>query len=68
MRYSSEHFHHHLNFIENSITLSTESEGQLAFLDVQIIQNPDTSIDSTTLYKYLDFTSHHPLAHKIAVE
>ena len=52
MRYSSEHFHHHLNFIENSIqfTLSTESEGQLAFLDVQIIRDPDTSIDSTTLY------------------
>ena len=35
-------FHHHLNSMEPSIkfTLETESEGQLAFLDVLITQNP----------------------------
>ena len=54
-------------------TLETESEGQLIFLDVLITRNPGKSID-TIVYrkpshtnKYLDFFSHHPLAHKIAV-
>ena len=68
-------FHRHLDSIEDCIqfTLETESQGQLAFLDVMITHNPDRSID-TTVYrkpthtnKYLDFSSHHPLAHKIAV-
>ena len=72
---SIENFHHHLNSIEPSIqfTLEAESEGQLAFLDVLTSRNPDGSMD-TTVYrkpthtnKYLDFSSHHPLAHKIAV-
>ena len=54
-------------------TLEANFEGQLAFLDVLISRNLDGSID-TTVYrkpthtnKYLDFSSHHPLAHKIAV-
>ena len=68
-------FHCNLNCIEPSIqfTLETESEGQLAFLDVLISGNQDGSND-TTVYrkpthtnKYLDFSSHHPLAHKISV-
>ena len=72
---SVENFHRHLNSIEPSIqfTLEAETEGQLAFLDVLISRNPDGSMD-TTVYgkpthtnKYLDFYSHHPLAHKIAV-
>ena len=72
---SVENFHCHLNSIEPSIqfTVEAESEGQLAFLDVLISRNPDGSMD-TTVYrkpthtnKYLDFSSHHPLAHKIAV-
>ena len=67
-------FHRHLNSIKDCIrfTLETESQGQLAFLDVMITHNLDRSID-TTVYrkpthtnKYLDFSSHHPLAHKIA--
>ena len=70
-----KNFHCHLNSIEPSIqfTLEAESEGQLAFLDVLISHNLDGSID-TTVYrkpthtnKYVDFSSHHPLAHKIAV-
>ena len=70
-----EDFHCHLNSIESSIqfTIETESDGQLAFLNVLISRNSDRSI-GTTVYrkpthanKYLDFSSHHPLAHKIAV-
>ena len=40
---SVENFHHHLNSIEHSIpfTLEAESQGQLAFLDVLILHNPD---------------------------
>ena len=72
---SVDNFHRHLNSIEPSIqfTVEAESEGQLAFLDVLISRNLDGSMD-TTVYrkpthtnKYLDFSSHHPLAHKIAV-
>ena len=68
-------FHRHLNSTEDCIqfTLKTESQGQLAFLDVMITHNPDRSTDTTVCRKpthtnkYLDFSSHHPLAHKIAV-
>ena len=68
-------FHQHLNSIEPSIrfTVETEKEGKLPFLDTEISHHPDGSL-TTTLYrkkthtdKYLDFASHHPLAHKIAV-
>ncbi len=69
---SVENFHRHLNSIEPSIqfTLEAESEGQLAFLDVLISHNPDGSIN-TTVYrkpthtnKYLNFSSHHPVAQR----
>ena len=50
-----------------------ESEGKLPILDVLLQCDPDGSI-ATTVYRksthtdrYLDFASHHPLAHKIAV-
>ena len=68
-------FHHHLKSMEPRIqfTLETENNSQLAFLDVLITQNRDQSIDTTVhrklthTNKYLDFSSHHPLAHKITV-
>ena len=65
----------HLNGVEPSIqfTVEVESEGKLPFLDVLLQRDPDGSI-STTVYRkathmdrYLDFASHHPLAHKLAV-
>ena len=68
-------FHTHLNTIETTIqfTLETEAQAQLPFLDVLILRNPDKSIDTTVFRKpthtnkYLDFSSHHPIAHKTAV-
>ena len=70
-----EDFHRHLNSIEPSIqfTFETETECQLAFLGVMITRNPNQSINMTVYRKlthtnkYLKFSSHHPLAHKIAV-
>ena len=65
----------HLNNVEPSIqfTVEVESNGKLPFLDVLLEHEEDGSI-STTVYRkpthtdrYLGFTSHHPLAHKIAV-
>ena len=68
------HFHHHQSSIEPRFQFRLETEVQLALLDVQVTQNPDRSIDtsarstSTNTKKYFNFTSHHPLANKIAVE
>ena len=65
----------HLNSTEATIqfTLELESEGKLPFLDVLLQHHGDGSI-STSVFrkpthtdKYLDFTSHHPWAHKAAV-
>ena len=54
-------------------TVEVESEGKLPFLDVLLQWDPGGSI-STTVYRkathtdrYLNFKSHHPLAHKLAV-
>ena len=68
-------FHSHLNTIETTIqfTLEIEAQAQLPFLDVLILRNPDKFIDTTVFRKpthtnkYLDFSSHHPIAHKTAV-
>ena len=68
-------FHCHLNSIEPSIqfTFELEANGVLPFLDTEVMHHPDGSL-STKVYrkkthtgKYLDFQSHHPLAHKLAV-
>ena len=68
-------FHAHLNTIEPSIqfTYEMEENGILPFLDTEITHYTEGSL-STKVYrkpthtdKYLDFQSHHPLAHKVAV-
>ena len=70
-----QHLLQHLNGIEQSIqfTVELESEGCLPFLDVHMCHSPDGSI-STSVHrkethtdKYLAYSSHHPLSHKIAV-
>ena len=70
-----EQFHTHLNSIEPSIdfTYELEDEGNLPFLDLNIKHHPDGTL-STNVFrkkthtdKYLNFQSHHPLAHKLAV-
>ncbi len=66
-------FHKHLNSIEPSIkfTYEVEDEGKLPFLDTEITHHHDGTL-STNVYrksthtdKYLDFDSHHPLAHSV---
>ena len=70
-----QQFHQHLNSIETTIqfTVEMESESTLSFLDTRITHHSDGSL-STTVFrksthtdKYLDFQSHYPLAHKVAV-
>ena len=64
-----------LNGIEPSIkfTVAEERDGKLAFLDVLLRREDDSTI-STSVYRkathtnqYLSFKSHHPMAHKVAV-
>ena len=70
-----QQFLDHLNGVEPSIqfTVEVESEGKLPFLDVLLQRDLDGSISMTVYRKashidcYLDFMSHHPLAHKLAV-
>ena len=67
-----QHLLQHLNGIESSIrfTVEVETDGSLPFLDVGIFRCSDGCIvhrKPTHTDKYLDFTSHHPLAHKRAV-
>ena len=68
-------FHDNLNSIEPTIqfTIETEVEGTLPFLDTTVTCHADSSLTTSVFRKkthtdrYLDFNSHHPLAHKIAV-
>ena len=70
-----QRFHNHLNSNEPTIqfTIETEVEGTLPFLDTRVTHHSDGSLTTTVFRKkthtdrYLDFDSHHPLAHKIAV-
>ena len=65
----------HLNSTEPTIkfTIEMEQEGSLPFLDTRVTRNSDGSLTTTVFRKkthsdrYLDFDSHHPLAHKVAV-
>ena len=67
-------FLRHLNGIELSIQFTCERESDdcsLPFLDIHLQRNSDGTI-STKVYRkpthtdrYLDFSSHHPLTHKI---
>ena len=67
-------FHTHINTVEPSIQFTLELEnGMLPFLDTEVTHHPDGSL-CTKVYrkpthtdKYLDFQSHHPLAHKVSV-
>ena len=70
-----DRFLDHLNTVEPTIkfTMEKESNGSLSFLDTLVTHHEDGSL-STSVYRkkthtdrYLDFTSHHPLAHKVAV-
>ena len=65
----------HLNSIEPCVqfTVEEESDGRLAFLDVQLSRSDDGTV-STSVYRkathtnqYLAFESHHPIAHKVTV-
>ena len=65
----------HLNTTEESInfTVEVEVEGKLPFLDVNLHHAMDGTISATVYRKpthtglYLNFTSHHPLEHKLSV-
>ena len=70
-----QQFLDYLNGVEPSIqfTVELESDGKLPFLDVLLQQDPDgsTSLNvyrkATHTDRYLNFMSHYPLAHKLAV-
>ena len=68
-------FHQHLNSIEASIqfTVEVEDKGVLPFLDTLLTHHSNGSITTSVFRKkthtdkYLDFSSHHPLSHKLSV-
>ena len=67
----------HLNQIDTTgnvkFTCEAEKDGQIPFLDVNIIRKPDGSIKlriyrkATHTDQYLMFDSHHPVEHKLSV-
>ena len=65
----------HINSIDHNIQFTSEREVEhvIPFLDVEIMRNVDGSL-STKVYRkpthtdqYLQFSSHHPMAHKRSV-
>ena len=65
----------HINSIDQNIqfTFEREQEHVIPFLDVMILHNDDGSLSTKVYHKpthtdqYLQFSSHHPTAHKRAV-
>ena len=63
----------HINSINHNIQFILEREGHISFLDVKIMHNDDGSLFTKVYHKpthtdqYLQFSSHHPTAHKQAV-
>ena len=73
--YLNDEFLQHINSISPNIqfTVEIEKDRSLPFLDVQITRNANNTL-RTTIYqkpthtnRYLQFDSHHPRHHKIAV-
>ena len=70
-----QQFPDHLNSIELTIqlTIETEVEEILPFLDTRVTHHADGSLTTSVFRKkthtdrYLNFESHHPLAHKVTV-
>ncbi|XP_072179281.1 uncharacterized protein [Diadema setosum] len=71
----SASFFSHINSLDTHISFTQETckDGNLAFLDVEVHVETDGPL-STSVYrkpthtdKYLNFQSHHPLIHKLAV-
>ena len=70
-----QQFHDHFNSLEPTIkfTIEMEQEGSLPFLDTRVTRNSDGSLTTTVFTQkthldwYLDFDSHHPQAHNVAV-
>ena len=67
--------HHHLNSIKANIqfTIEHEHDQRLPFLNTEVIYHSDGTLSTkvnrkrTHTDKCLHFTSHHPIAHKLAV-
>ena len=74
-RHQLEDFSRFINQVEPSIQFTSEIEtgGRLAFLDVEVERRQDGRLarvvhrKATHTGKYLDFSSHHPPAHKTSV-
>ena len=70
-----DRFHEHLNGVNAHIQFTAEIEENksLPFLDILLLRQEDGSIKTSVFRKpthtdkYLDFNSHHPLAHKSSV-
>ena len=66
---------HHLNQAEftGNIKFTHKPDNQIPFLDMLITRKPDGSVKlliyrkPTHTHQYLNFTSHHPLQHKLGV-